>query len=377
MKNASRVWLFVALPLLLLTGPADGAFAQESQQHKQPEGDVQLELVSVRKISAAAPHSAFTDLFWHDSSPHDGFYCVFREGAGHVSPEATIRVLFSPDGQEWETAATLAAAGFDLRDAKISITPSGKLAILCGAAVREGKQAATSHYNFLYTSEDGRTWTEPQDVARENTWLWRLTWHGDEAYGIGYEVAPAKRAAKEYGTSLWHGKEGDKLEVLVESLFTEHGPTEATLRFADDDTLYCLQRRDGRPQNTAVLGTSKPPYREWTWQDLGVYFGGPDFLSVTVAAPQAEHARDSQEAPSTQAWIAGGRLISPEQGARTVLCQLDVEAGKLLPLLELPSGGDTSYPGLVWRKNRLYVSYYSSHEGKTSIYFAEIKVTAK
>jgi len=41
-------------------------------------------------------------------------------------------------------------------------------------------------------------------------------------------------------------------------------------------------------------------------------------------------------------------------------------------LVELPSGGDTSYPGMVLMDDVLYFSYYSSHEGKTSIYFAEI-----
>ena len=42
--------------------------------------------------------------------------------------------------------------------------------------------------------------------------------------------------------------------------------------------------------------------------------------------------------------------------------------------LELPSGGDTSYPGLVWYDGILWVSYYSSHEGKTSIYLAKLTV---
>jgi hypothetical protein len=46
-------------------------------------------------------------------------------------------------------------------------------------------------------------------------------------------------------------------------------------------------------------------------------------------------------------------------------------------LIKLPSGGDTSYPGLVWHKNMLYVSYYSSHEGKTSIYLAKVKIKLK
>ncbi len=338
-----------------LTSAGDFACAQEPAD---AQASVALELVSVAKISDSAPHSAFTDLIWHD-----GFYCVFREGARHVSEEASIRVLYSPDGGEWNSVAEIAVEGIDLRDAKISVTPSGKLALLCGAAEREGSGPATRHRNFLYTSSNGRDWDGPQEAARENTWLWRITWHGEDAYGVGYEVAPQKRAAKEYGTTLWRGRENAKMETIIEPLFTENGPTESTLRFGSDETLYCLQRRDGRPTNTAILGHSRPPYQDWTWRDLGAYYGGPNFLQVT--------------ADDAQAWIAGGRLHVADKGSRTVLCELDVDDAKLIPLLELPSGGDTSYPGLVWRENRLYVSYYSSHEGKTSIYFAEVKVTAK
>jgi hypothetical protein len=44
------------------------------------------------------------------------------------------------------------------------------------------------------------------------------------------------------------------------------------------------------------------------------------------------------------------------------------------PALQLPSGGDTSYPGMVWHEGILWMSYYSSHEGKTSIYLARIRL---
>ena len=42
--------------------------------------------------------------------------------------------------------------------------------------------------------------------------------------------------------------------------------------------------------------------------------------------------------------------------------------------LELPSGGDCSYPGMVWHEGLLWMSYYSSHEGKTSIYLAKVRL---
>ncbi|MCX5643346.1 MAG: hypothetical protein NTZ17_01480 [Phycisphaerae bacterium] len=43
-------------------------------------------------------------------------------------------------------------------------------------------------------------------------------------------------------------------------------------------------------------------------------------------------------------------------------------------MIKFPRGGDISYPGFVWYNDLLYVSYYSSHEGKTSIYLAQIKI---
>lgn len=42
--------------------------------------------------------------------------------------------------------------------------------------------------------------------------------------------------------------------------------------------------------------------------------------------------------------------------------------------LKLPSGGDTSYAGMVVSDNFLWISYYSSHEGKTAIYLAKVAV---
>ena len=42
--------------------------------------------------------------------------------------------------------------------------------------------------------------------------------------------------------------------------------------------------------------------------------------------------------------------------------------------LQLPSGGDTSYAGLVEHDELIWVSYYSSHEDKTAIYLAKVEV---
>jgi hypothetical protein len=68
-------------------------------------------------------------------------------------------------------------------------------------------------------------------------------------------------------------------------------------------------------------------------------------------------------------WAAGRRYGDP---VKTALGPLTLDAYD--PIVELPSGGDTSYPGFAWHDDMLWVSYYASHEGKTNIYLAKIRL---
>ncbi|MCA9088271.1 MAG: exo-alpha-sialidase, partial [Planctomycetaceae bacterium] len=61
----------------------------------------QLQLRDVQRIWDKAPHNAFTDLLFHEGR----WYCVFREGSAHVSPDGALRVLTSTDGEHWESLA--------------------------------------------------------------------------------------------------------------------------------------------------------------------------------------------------------------------------------------------------------------------------------
>lgn len=307
------------------------------------------ELIEVNKIWDQAPHNAFTDLkFWNDR-----FVCAFREGRSHVSADGKVRVLTSTDGREWRPAALVALDGYDLRDAGLSITPRGRLMLNGGAAPRPADDVRVPTGTFVSFSDDAETWTKPTIVVQPGRWLWRVTWHDGKAYGVAYSAN-----GKPAGLSrLLVSDDGLDYHVLVPTLLDDGWPTEATLRFDEDGTLFCLQRRDGKePLNTAMLGVSEPPYTEWQWNNLGMYFGGPNFTQL----PDGR-------------WIAAGR-IRRDSGSKTELAWLDVNEKKLKPLLQLPSGGDESYPGLVWHDGVFWVSYYSSHEGKTSIYLAKVRV---
>ncbi len=69
---------------------------------------------------------------------------------------------------------------------------------------------------------------------------------------------------------------------------------------------------------------------------------------------------------------AAGRRYNPDGSQQTVLARMT--RNSYTPLLALPSSGDNSYPGMVYNKadGLLWMSYYSSHEGKASIYLAKI-----
>lgn len=300
-------------------------------------------IVEQRKIWDKAPHNAFTDLVYFK----DRWYCVFREGKGHVSPDGALRVISSADGQKWDSVALVTSKNSDLRDAKITITPYGEL-MLCGAEAVHDKSKKT-HQSLAWFSKDGSVWSDKYEIGDPDYWLWRATWHKGTAYGVGYGCA------KDQSIRLYSSKDGKKFDTLVERLFDVGYPNETSIVF-DNETAYCLLRRDGKPNN-GLIGIAQAPYTKWEWKDLGTRIGGPHMIL-----------------------LPDGRLVAVvrlyDKKVRTALCWVDPKAGTIKEFLALPSGGDTSYAGVVFKDGLLWISYYSSHEGKTSIYFAKVKIPA-
>ena len=153
---------------------------------------------------------------------------------------------------------------------------------------------------------------------------------------------------------MYRSEDGVQFDTLVEELFTKGYSNEVGLVFEPDDTAWCLMRRDGS-DSTAQLGTAQPPYDTWTWKDLGVRVGGPQILRLD-----------------------DGRLLATvrlyDGKVRTSICEIVPTAGTVTEKLTLPSGGDTSYAGMVLEDDILWISYYSSHEGQTCIYLAKVRV---
>ena len=133
---------FLAIVLLCISLPATAA-------------PPTAKIISVQKIWDKAPHCAFTDLiYWKDQ-----FVCAFREGRAHVSTDGRIRVLTSPDGENWQSAAVLTLDGFDLRDAGLSVAPDDRLMLIGGAAPRKTDNDGAPTGSFVAFSDDAKTWT--------------------------------------------------------------------------------------------------------------------------------------------------------------------------------------------------------------------------
>ncbi|MFN2129977.1 MAG: glycoside hydrolase family 172 protein [Anaerolineae bacterium] len=315
----------------LLEGRTEDAVAAFESAERKPR------LLRATKIWDRAQHNAFTDLVRFRGQ----WYCTFREGERHVyGKDGQIRIIASEDGRQWHSVALLAEEGVDLRDPKLSITPQGGLMVLAGGSVYEGEVLRTRQPRVA-TSTDGQEWRPLRPILSEGEWLWRVTWHRGRAYGVSRDLNRTLR--------LFASDDGLDYEPLCH-LDVPGDPNETTLRFTADGESIALVRREGGSKN-AWIGKSTSPYVEWHWHEAGYRVGGPNFIVL----------------PNGDMWAAGRSYVGEPA---TVLSRFGPETYD--PVLVLPSGGDNSYPGMAWHDGTLWLSYYSSHEGKASIYLAEI-----
>ncbi len=325
-----------------------------------------VQVESVRRIYANDWHNAFTDLCRFRGD----FYLTFRtcpEGHG-VSDKAQIVVLRSPDAQEWTRVLQIGVAQRDTRDPHFLVFQD-KLWIYTGTWLihprRPTQFDVNEHLGYAVWSEDGIHWQGPR--ALEGTYghyIWRAACYGDKAYLCGRrkrEFAPTEEPE-----GLWHMIESAMLESedgliwRFRALFGQVNGDETAFLFEPDGAVLGVMRSSDRNQPAALVRASHP-WIEWVRTPLDRNVGGP------LLAKWGER------------YLVGGRKLLPGQDPRTSLYWLVDD--QLHECLELPSGGDTSYPGFVALDDtHALVSWYSSHEcapgslPSSSIYLAELRL---
>lgn len=305
-------------------------------------------------------HNAFTDLIRFK----DQYYVCFRLAESHMSMDGEIRVMRSADMRSWQPCGTLDTFGDD-RDPHFAATDD-TLYVYFGTwdLVHNPGPALPDRgrvRSYFATTTDGETWSKVQGVYEPGWWLWRVRYHDGAFYSAAYTASRPKPEFRE--TRLLRSEDGLDWQ-LVSEVTREHMAGEADMLFPEDGSIRLLSRT-GNGSGNAFWMQSAASRTTWTLKDTG----------VLVHAPVFAHWKD-------RLFLSG--RAKGDSGSVTRLWE--VKGDDLVELLTLPSGGDTSYPGLLPDPGSLetdtpalFITWYSQHESgdnknAAAIYAARVVV---
>ena len=345
------------LTLIVLVGAS--SFSTE-QVSAAPRVDVS----NVRRVFHNGEHNAFTDLVRFNGK----YYLTFRSCPdGHmVFSTASVIILESDDARNWKQVHRFRVKHRDTRDPHFLVFRN-KLFVYTGTWYSgEGELARdeydlNKHLGYAAWTLDGQQWQSP--VMLEGTfghYIWRAATYGKKAYLCGrrkheFDVTPRGEPRSVESLML---ESDDGLIWRKRAVFQPTDGDETAFLFDQDGAILGVGRR-GRGH--AQLLRSRPHTTDWNRVGLDRYIGGP------LLARWGDRT------------IVGGRNITPDQQSVTAMYWL--EGNRLVEFAELPSGGDTSYPGFIaLSPTHAITSWYSTHEndsnGKrmTAIYMADLRV---
>ncbi len=315
------------------------------------------EIEWVRRIYGDGWHNAFTDFQLYRGR----YFVCFRNGLSHVSPEGKAVVIASDDLVDWKRAGVPVNTTGDDRDPHMAATLD-RLYVYAGSVTRsdpvgrDGDEVRVIRTNCSF-SEDGETWSEPRQVYRDGFWLWGVGRVEDRFYGLAYGKGPEYSDRNPTELHLVQSTDGLAWELV--SVVTQNG-SEATFRVTTGGEMRIAIRDGGDSRFT--LATAKPPYTDWQLKDLGEVIPSPRLVEVNGREYMIgrQHVRD----PGGPGGPGGPG--DPNNHERIVARRTSIwrlEDDRAVHVIDLPSGGDTSYVGVVQEEDgALLLSYYSQHE---------------
>ena len=297
-----------------------------------------VELLDLLRVYGDGRHNAFTDLArWRGA-----YYIAFRNASSHFDPKAAegkILVLRSADLRRWRRVAVLHVEGWDNRDPKLH--PVGDRLYLF---TQSWSPEERTHRTFMFCTDDGESWEGPYDCGEY------VFWRPRRLAGWTYVAAYTGWDGEDWEVHLLRSKDCMRWE-LVTVMHRGECVNETDLLF-DGDEAVAFARRECGPRTTLLL-RSRYPFTKWEAEDLGVIVQSPALLRHEGRL------------------LLSGRLLDGGQGVPPRTAVLDATRGSPKLLIELPSGGDNAYPGMVGLgEGLLAISYYSSHEEATNVYLA-------
>lgn len=291
----------------------------------------------VHKVFDTGKHNAFTAL----AKFQGDYWLTFRSATDHNSGDGDLVVLRSKDGKAWSEAFRLNVLPDD-RDPQFLATE--KRLFLYDNAMRGPELTA-----FVTYTDDGKTWSKPEPVYEPRFIMWKPTTFNGRHYAAVHkkeETGGGKGRTVHLVTSA-DGVKWDKISVIRAG----NWESETTLYFTPKGRAVALLRQKYGSPPAQVL-EADAPYQEWKAKAPPVnHFSGHcvrSFRGVTYVLSRTHDYKANRS--GTMVYV--------------------VEGDKLTPYCALPSGGDCAYPEAAELGDDMLVSWYSSHEGPTSIYTA-------
>lgn len=314
----------------------------------------------VRRIHEDGMHCAFTDLvLWKGY-----YYCCFRHAERHAAlPCGDVWIIRSADLEKWEVCGTL-TTGLDDRDPAM-VADVDRLYVYFGSRyvetdgsgglVEGGERWLQSHASY---TTDGTSWHVPIAVYERGFWLWHPYRFDDGFYCAAYGARGAGPDTADQVVNFVASPDGLNWNHVAPLRSDDDGDKtqlydETALYRWDDGRILAAIRSGTNSQGTHFM-EAQPPYTEWTRWSVAHEMQAPVMAKVAgvlVGAGRSFHGDSFQD------------TVAEHRRSHTSVYIIHPEKRTTEHLMDLPSGGDTSYCGMALRnENTLLISYYSQHE---------------
>ncbi|MHA1684304.1 MAG: sialidase family protein [Promethearchaeota archaeon] len=297
-------------------------------------------------------HNSNTDMIWWNGE----VYLIHASSPYHVGSEKCKLVIWnSTDFQDWNKIVEKPGEpGEDIRDPKFAIIGS-RLYLYALKNYVDDPIASPYTTVFSYT-EDGTTWTDWVEIDNYGWLFWRPKTNDNVTWYV-----PAYW--HEHGRSALFSSTNGENWTLVSEIFNGEGNDETAIEFLSNGSLICTARLEyhadtgiGSINAGTLLAVSDPPFTTWyRTKDKVSRLDGPYLFTLNNTVFAVGRYQPEIDIFFTQS----GSIFSRK---RTAIYM--VEPDKLTYLTDLPSCGDTSYPGVVVRGDDVYICYYTSNLNK-------------
>jgi hypothetical protein len=267
-----------------------------------------------------------------------------------ASSKCRLVIRSSPDGKTWRVLSEISVPNEDVRDPKLAEI-NGKLFLYF---LRNTKKFEAEPTGTAYcVSDDGVTWTAPQNLANEG-WLWwrPKTFDGKTFYAPAYWW--------EHGKSMLFKTTDGINWSEVGLIYSGDKNDETAISFKPDGSMIMTARLEMEPNRWGyhpeahtLIGVASPPYTDWKLsRSYETRLDGPYLFQV-----------GERTYASGRRHVGGARTMGSVWGAKRTSLYL-VEPDRLVFLSDLPSCGDTAYGGVVVENDEIITSYYTSPPGR-------------